>query len=311
MRTVILTSSNIVGTGNNTLEYNFPTTATFRNDYIAVASVSLYYSWFNISQAFANNTFSYRWGTTTFGPYTIPDGLYEVSDLNDYLQTIFIDNSHYLVDKATGLNVYFGEFVINPAQYSVQINLYSVPSVVGEIPSADYTIPSGWAYPPGAGTSLGLSLGLQLGALLGYTTDQVGVFAIDITLTATSVDFSQRNTGATVIPPYIQYSVQSNTAPNIQPNSTVLISVDGVDNPYSAPTGVIYAFSPNVAVGDIIVEKPPQLCWVKLREGQFRSLRVKLLGSFSQSGLSIRDPAMTIIMAIADEQEALGFQKTK
>jgi hypothetical protein len=87
--------------------------------------------------------------------------------------------------------------------------------------------------------------------------------------------------------------------------------VDGVDNPYSSPTGVIYAFSPNVAVGDIIIEKPPQLCWVKLREGQFRSLRIKLLGSFSQSGLLIRDPAMTIIMAIADEQEALGFQKTK
>ena len=157
-----------------------------------------------------------------------------------------------------------------------------------------------------AGSSLGFDLSLQLGALLGYTAPQAGL----VNITSSGVRILQQ-TGYGAIPPYIQYSVQSNTAPNIQPNSTVLISVDGVDNPYSAPTGVIYAFSPNVAVGDIIVEKPPQLCWVKLREGQFRSLRVKLLGSFSQSGLSIRDPAMTIIMAIADEQEALGFQKTK
>ena len=308
MRTVILTSSNIVGTGNNTLEYNFPTTATFKNDYIAVASVSLYYSWFNISQAFDNNTFIYEWGNTQFGPYTIPDGLYEVSDLNDYLQTIFIANKHYLVDSA-GQNVYFAEFIINPAQYAVQINTYSVPTVVGE--TTGYTVPAGFVYPTGAGTSVGLYLSRNLGALLGFTAPQTGTSTSPaVTISATNVDILQVATvGA--IPPYKQYSVQSNSAPNIQPNSTVLISVDGVDNPYSAPTGVIYAFSPNVAVGDIIVEKPPQLCWVKLREGQFRSLRVKLLGSFSQSGLSIKDPAMTIIMAIADEQEALGFQKTK
>jgi hypothetical protein len=165
-------------------------------------------------------------------------------------------------------------------------------------------------YPLGAGNSLGLTLSLNLGALLGYTAPQSPAGQGAITLTSSDVVIAQTPTIVS-IPPYKQYSYQSNTAPNIQPNSTVLISVDGVDNPYSAPTGVIYAFSPNVAVGDIIVEKPPQLCWVKLREGQFRSLRVKLLGSFSQSGLAIRDPAMTIIMAIADEQEALGFQKTK
>ena len=291
MRTVILSSSNIVGTGNNTLTYNFPTTATFKNDYIAVASVSLYYSWFNISSALGNNTFTYTWdsvgGATTI---TIPDGLYEVSTLNDYLQSQFIANGHYLVQTSTSQNVYFGEFVINPAQYVVQINTYSIPTAV----PAGYT--SGGGFPRTTQQSLGITLGSGLGALLGFT---------GANLTITPV------VSATAIPPFIQYSYQSNTSPNIQPNSTVLISVDGVDNPYSAPTGVIYAFSPNVGIGEIIVEKPPQLCWVRIREGQFRSLTLRLLGSSNNSPLPIKDPAMTIILAIADEQEALGFQRVR
>ena len=164
MRTVILSSSNIVGTGNNTLTYNFPTTATFKNDYIAVASVSLYYSWFNISSALGNNTFTYTWdsvgGATTI---TIPDGLYEVSTLNDYLQSKFIANGHYLVQTSTSQNVYFGEFVINPAQYVVQINTYSIPTAV----PAGYT--SGGGFPRTTQQSLGITLGSGLGALLGFT----------------------------------------------------------------------------------------------------------------------------------------------
>lgn len=293
MRTVILSSRNIVGTGNNTLTYDFPTTAVFKTDYIAVASVSMYYSWFNISSALGNNTFTYTWdsvgGATTI---TIPSGLYEVSTLNAYLQSQFIANGHYMVQNSTSQNVYFGEFVINPSQYVVQINTYAIPTAV----PAGYTAGTPSTFPRTTQQSLGITLGSGLGALLGFTGANLTIAPV---------------VSATLLPPFIQYSFQSNVSPDIQPNSTVLISVDGVDNPYSSPTGVIYAFSPNVGVGEIIVEKPPQLCWVKIRDGQFRSLTVRLLGSATLTALSIQDPAMTIILAIADESEALGYQRVR
>jgi len=286
MRTVILTSSNIVGTGNNTLDYQFPTTATFKNDYVAVASISMYYSWFNVTALLGNNTFTYTWGDLPATTVVIPDGLYEVATLNEYLQYVFIANGHYFVNTSTGTNVYFGEFIINPSQYTVQINTYVVPTAVpvGYTSSAPL---------PATSKTIGFTLSSGLGLLFGYTGSN-----LVITQIADPTAFKQ-------------FSFQSNVSPNIQPNSTVLISVDGVDNPYSSPTGVIYAFSPNVGIGEIVVEKPPQLCWVKIREGQFRNIRVKLLGSANNSPLAIRDPAMTIILAIADEQEALGFQRVR
>ena len=46
MRTIILNKSNIVDNGkNNVLEYDFPSSVQFKDTYIAVKSVSMYYSW--------------------------------------------------------------------------------------------------------------------------------------------------------------------------------------------------------------------------------------------------------------------------
>ena len=67
MRVIVMNSSNLVQDGqNNKLIYKFPNSVVFKNSSIAVSSVSMYYSWFNISQASGNNTFNYSWtnGTT-------------------------------------------------------------------------------------------------------------------------------------------------------------------------------------------------------------------------------------------------------
>jgi hypothetical protein len=83
MRIIVLNSSNLVPDGqNNKLIYKFPNSVVFKNNSIAVSSVSMYYSWFNISQALMNNKFSYSWTeNTTITTYEvlIPDGLYEIA----------------------------------------------------------------------------------------------------------------------------------------------------------------------------------------------------------------------------------------
>jgi hypothetical protein len=126
-----MNSNNLVRNGqNNTFVYRFPNSVQFKKSSIAFVSCSMYYSWFNISSSLSNNTFTYNWidnlGVATTYTVTIPDGLYEISTLNQYLQFIFIQNGHYLVN-ASGQNVYYAEFIVNPARYAIQINTFLFP----------------------------------------------------------------------------------------------------------------------------------------------------------------------------------------
>ena len=100
MNTIVLNQSNILaGSNNSTLVYNFPTSVRFENHQIAVQSVNMYYSWQNInSTSLKNNTFTYTWvvgSTTTTYTVSIPSGLYEISDINNYLQFVFIQAGQY------------------------------------------------------------------------------------------------------------------------------------------------------------------------------------------------------------------------
>ncbi len=88
---VVFTQRNIVDSSNSELVYKFPNSAVFKDKYIALSSISLFYSWFNITQNYGNNIFSYTWTsgtTTTTYQVVIPDGLFEISDLNNYIQFV-------------------------------------------------------------------------------------------------------------------------------------------------------------------------------------------------------------------------------
>ena len=301
MRTLVLNNNNVVQNGqNNQLVYRFPTTAKFDRSYVAVASVSMYYAWFNIASIYGNTSFSYTWVDGTVVPVTIPDGLYKVSTLNQFLQYTMIENGHYLIDNATGQYVYFLEILVNDARYKVQVNQFVVPTLAIFTASlaTDYTAPTGFDYSPVSVLNVvypGINFGYNgslLGNILGFVTN------------------SNLPDGAIAIPAPWTFKAKSptdfsSTTPNIQPNSSVLVSVSSVDNPYASPTSVIYSVTPSVAVGTIIADKPPQLLWNKLIPGNYSQITITLLGTDLRP-LPIQDGAMTIILAIAEEVEALG-----
>ena len=58
-----LNSSHIVpGTNNSQMVFTFPQSQTFSDSSIAVHSIRLYHSWFNINNALYNNAkFQYKW----------------------------------------------------------------------------------------------------------------------------------------------------------------------------------------------------------------------------------------------------------
>ena len=295
MRTVILNRSNLIEDGqNNKLVFKFPSSVKFDKSYVSVSSVSMYYSWFNITASLGNNTFTYYWKDRSVTPQdqtttiTIPDGLYNIDQLNTYLQSTLILANRYLINTATGAYKFYLEFLINPTRYAVQINLGQVPSSVTNIPPAGFTAPTaGFNYSlttttvgfPLADFSPYLTIGQKLGDLIGFEAGTIP----SPTTTAASEELSTKS-------------------PNLQPNATVLISCSGVDNPVAQPSSIIYSITPSVGVGEAIIDKPPAFLWCKLISGFYNQFQVTLLGT-DLNPLKINDPQMTIILAFAQEDE--------
>lgn len=286
MNTIVLNQSNILaGSNNSTLVYNFPTSVRFDNHQIAVQSVNLYYSWANInSTSLRNNTFTYTWvvgASTTTYTVIIPAGLYEISDINSFLQFTFIQRGQYLIN-ATGQYVYYAEFLVNPNTYAVNIITYPVPT----------SLPSGWTAPlanaqTGAVAFVGfptqnfnplITIPANFSLIMGYTTN----FA------------TSQNTGVNTILTYT-----SSISPQVQPNPTALMTISNISNEYSSPSSVIHSVVPDVGFGELIKSIPNEYVWCKLLKGTISSLFVRFVGQDSNN-LAILDPNMTIILLIRE-----------
>jgi hypothetical protein len=298
MRTIILNSSNILENGlNSTFVYRFPNSVLFKGNSVAVSSISLYYSWFNISQAQGNNQLSYTWtvaGVTTTYTLTIPDGLYEIAAINAFLQFTFIANGHYLIDSV-GDFVYYVELAVNPSRYAIQLNTFLVPTSL----PATFVQPSNFAGYPTTTQNPVVTFPALFNEIVGYTAG----FA------------SNANVGNAYTPPVSPYvsklangtlSYISTQAPNVQPNSSLYVACSGINNPYSQPSSIIYSMTPTVAIGGLITEKPPNFVWNKLIDGTYNELRVTFLGTNLQP-IQLNDTQTTIMLAIKDGDE-LGFK---
>lgn len=284
MNTIVLNSSNILaGSNNSTLVYNFPNSVTFDSHQIAVQSVSMYYSWTNINNiTLQNNVFTYTWvvaGTTTTYTVTIPTGLYEISDINSYLQFVFIQNGHYLIN-ATGKYIYYAELLVNPSQYSINIITYPVPT----------SLPSGWSVPvanpqtgalawPGFPTTffnpritIPANFNLIVGYAAGFTTSQ--------------------NTGVNTV-----LTFNSSVSPQVAPNPNCLITVSNISNIYASPSSVIFNINANVGFGELIISQPSEYAFNDLIKGTVNSLFIRLIGANGNS-LNILDPNITILLLI-------------
>ncbi len=294
MRTLILNQTNIVPDGeNNKLIYRFPNSVQFKDAYIAVSSVFMYYSWFNIRQQYQNNVFTYNWidgaGVATTYTVTIPDGLYEITAINSYLQYVFIQNGHYLVN-ASGDNVYYAEFIVNPERYAVQINTFLFPTAL----PAFWTNPAGVPFPPQSFNPI-VTLPAEFNEICGY----VAGFATDQNL---------NNAYVPPVSPYVSklangtLSYISTTYPNVQPNGSILFSLSNIDNVYSQPSSLIYTLTPSVRVGEAITEKPPEYAWCKLINGTTSQLTLTILGT-DLVPIQIKDPQMVIVLVIKDAYE--------
>jgi hypothetical protein len=149
----------------NTIIVNFPEVQRFNQAEVAMSNLYIYFSWFNIQASLGNNTFTYNWPTNTGSPVyytytvTIPDGFYQINDLNAYFQQIQFQNGTYLESGTSGVGptstspVYFLSFVSNPTYYRTTLTVTLLPdaadaSTDGYVVPNDYAPAAGGALPP-------------------------------------------------------------------------------------------------------------------------------------------------------------------
>lgn len=246
---LIINSSSLVAGSiyNNVYRYTFPAgSVQFKNSKLAITNVNIFYSWFNISAANDNNTFSFIFpnsgGSTTFN-LTLPDGYYSVSDINSYIQQICIANTLYLVDS-TGNNVYYLQLSENSSTYSVQFNAFLVPT---SLPSG-YTDP-GFSFPLSSVTP-------QLIVNANNFQDTIGFLAGTYPAVASIID----------------YSVLSTFTPQVSTVQSVVLACSLLSNKYSNPNTILYTFTAaGTAFGDEIVSSPNEYYYVDIQDGNFAS----------------------------------------
>jgi hypothetical protein len=245
----------------------------------------------SISAALNNNTFSLTvypndaWSQTF--TVTIPDGAYNISDLNSYFKYWSIKNGLYWTNDLTGEYSYLASFTVNAVKYAVEVQTFSTA------PGAGWSLAPNF---PAAGASgdvwnpvLTFPAGFNL--IVGYTAG----FSTDAN--SGGLTPSPTPSGGVIAAGTIAYL--SSIAPQVQPNSTVLVSCNSIQNKYSQ-SPILYAFSSSgTAFGELIMDKPAHVCFSQLMPGIYSELRVTLLGT-SLMPLSMLDPNITILLIIQE-----------
>ena len=240
MKTLILNSSNIVSNSNNSVFfYKFPSGSVTieKGQKLALASVQMYYSNFNITSRYNNNSFSYRWIDNTLVNINIPDSFLDIDGINNYLKYTMVQNGHYYL-TSVGDYVFLLEIRVNPSLYGVEIvstrTSASIATTNGwTIPTGTFLSPS-WVNPTNNIVPILTIPSNNFGLLIGFNSGNYP----NATITGTPPNQTQS-------PSYTSTQVaQSTITPQITPLSSFVITCNLINNNYSIPNNLLYSFSP-------------------------------------------------------------------
>ena len=272
--TISFNQQNLVASQyNNTFQYNLPISATFKQrDKVALASLTMYYSWPNITTAYNNTSYSFIWpvGNITVN-VNMPSGYYSIAEMNAYLQNIMVQNNYYLIDSA-GNYVYFLELVVNSTQYAVQLNSYPIPTAL----PTGYTAPAGWTgYPVSPSTPRFVIPATNIQSVFGINA---GTYPATVQSTA--------------------YSKLSDFTPQVSPVSSVFITCSLLNNTLSRPVNLLYNFSTGgVGYGAQFTILVPYLVFQDIQAGSYPSIIVSFVDQ-NYNPLPINDPNLTVQLTI-------------
>jgi len=301
MRTLILNSSNIVaGTNNSILSYEFigGGITLKKGQKLALASLQMYYSTFNITVLNKNNSFSYVWVDGTVNNVLIPDGFYDIPALNNYLHFVMVQNGHYLVSSA-GDFVYLMTLGINPTIYAVELNCFGISVAVAAanvwvLPAAPtWVLPTNFivpelTVPPSATSNFGLVIGFASG-----TYPNSVIAGVPPAQTQTPAFTSDQQFVSTIVP-------------QVTPLSSFILTCSLINNDFAVPNNLIYSFAPQGTIGEQFTVAPNQYVFIDVYSGMYNRFNVQFIDQNFRP-VAIQDPNMIIQLVVSDPNDNLGF----
>jgi len=275
-----LDSTNLVQNGyNNTWRYEFAgSSVNFVDTQMAIQSVSLYVSDFNIdSLAFGNTTFQIEVptaATTSTISVTLADGWYSYADINRNIQTALVSAGAYLINS-TGDNVYFIQIEENSTYYACQVDCSPTPTALGT-----YTRPATGLYSTG-GTGLPTTTRVPrlvinnaaFGKVLGYST---GTYPAAASTTAVSL--------------------LSNIIPQVHPTSSYIMRCDIIKNDYVVTGDILAAFDRGDSqIGEIVRYQPSNYAWVAVHNGPRSAITIRIYNQ-NDEPVHFRDKSVSIML---------------
>lgn len=267
---IIINSTNRVN--QNTYIVNLASTIDLNNFSVAVGQAYVYYSWYNINASPLNNNIFNLTVPTSTTPLnltiTIPNGAYNISDLNNFLQFYLISQGLYITNNTTGVNTYYASFSISPTSYAVQFTTTPLPT---SLPSGFTS--GGMTFPASANQhyQLGILSTNNFKDIIGFN---VGTYPA-----------SPTNVGV--------QTKSSDYTPNVSPISAVQMRLSCVYNSFSSNSQLIHVFTNGEAsIGQLINASPIELQYVPCN-GSHRDVTLQF---FDQNGnaLNILDPNIVV-----------------
>lgn len=255
---VIINSTNYVS--SNTFKTQLSTTFDLNDYEVCIGQMYLYYSWYNINASPLNNnkytlTIPRNGGSDTLN-ITIPDGAYNITDLNNQLQYQLIQSGYYITNNTSGTNTYYAAFVLNPTSYAVNFITTPLPT----------SLPAGY-------TSGGMTFPASSNQHYQITILSTNNFCNIIGFNPGTYPASATNTGT--------QTKSSDYIPNVNPVSSIQLRLSCVNNPMSGNNQLLHIFSnKGASIGELIDASPAFKQFVNC-VGSHRELTIQF---FDQNG---------------------------
>jgi hypothetical protein len=248
---IILNKSHYVG--GSTFRYRFGTNVEMGNISVALGSCSVFFSWRNITAAKSNNTFRIVHPATGASnvnlDITIPDGGYEIDQLNNYLKWYLVSNGYFIQNNSTGDQTVYAQLRVNASTYQIEYVSYPLPT----------SLPSGFT----------------AGSAITFPTTARGPQLVISNNLSTLLGFAQGTYPATQQSSIV--TTGSTSAPVVSDVNNVVLTLNSALNPFAPNSTVIHSFSQaGTRYGGLITSNPNELSFVPQQQGFRQDLTVQL-----------------------------------
>lgn len=272
---ILLNSTHHVEGSKSTYRYQFPSGGVgFRHgDTASLVALNMYYSWFNISGAlYGNNQITVNYGASALN-ITFPDGIYDIDDIDNYIQFKLHENGWYIIDGNNNDSpIYHIKFTNNSVQYRSQMDLFVIPVT----PGAGETFPGGVAI-PGGGLTPVITFNEAFGKLLGFAA---GTYP--------------------TVPQATNFSSLGTLTPQINPVQSLLVRSNILSNgKYSNPTDLlaIFTITNGAKAGGVVTYEPNDYSYITLRHGHFEYIEISFVDQLFRP-IKLEDTDLTIMILL-------------